>query len=223
MSDGKPNALDALTTLYPVLTQLPTGLQARVAGAVKTLHVPAGTVLLDNYQPCMGLPLILEGAIRVVKAESNGRELLLYRVLPGELCIITTSCLLGHADYNARAVSEGPATLSLLPRSMFDELLGELVFRNFIFSLFADRVADLMQLIEEVAFRKLDQRLANLLLSKERVVRATHQQLADELGSVREMVSRLLKNFADQGLVRLGREQVELIDLAGLRRMASVT
>ena len=88
---------------------------------------------------------------------------------------------------------------------------------------FAERMAELMQLVEEVAFRKLDQRLAALLLGKGCVVHTTHQQLADELGSVREMVSRLLKGFAEQGMVRLGREQVEVLDAAGLRRMASVT
>ena len=79
----------------------------------------------------------------------------------------------------------------------------------------------LMQLVEEVAFRKLDQRLAGLLLGKGRLIHATHQQLADELGSVREMVSRLLKNFADQGLVRLSREQVEILDPTGLRQLSS--
>ncbi len=106
---------------------------------------------------------------------------------------------------------------------LFDEMLAEPAFRDFIFSLFSERMADLMQLVEEVAFHKLDQRLAALLLGKGRVVRASHQQLADELGSVREMVSRLLKRFEDQGLVRLGREQVEVLDPAGLRRAASVT
>jgi CRP/FNR family transcriptional regulator len=141
----------------------------------------------------------------------------------GENCIITSSCLLGHADYNARGVTEGATTLVLLPRDVFDEMLGEPAFRDFVFALFSERMAELMQLVEEVAFRKLDQRLAALLLGKGRVVRATHQQLADELGSVREMVSRLLKGFAEQGLVRLGREQVEVLDPAGLRKAASVT
>ena len=108
----------------------------------------------------------------------------------------------------------------MLPKAVFDELLGEPAFRGFVFHLFADRIADLMQLIEEVAFHKLDQRLAALLLGKGRVLHTTHQQLADELGSVREMVSRLLKGFAAQGLVKLGREQVALIDPAGLRRVA---
>jgi CRP/FNR family transcriptional regulator len=141
-------------------------------------------------------------------------------VLPGESCIISSSCLLGHMDYNARGMTEGETTLGLLPRPFFDELMAEAVFRDFVFHLFSERVADLMQLVEEVAFRKLDQRLAGLLLGKGKLVHATHQQLADELGSVREMISRLLKGFATQGLVKLGREQVEIVDAAGLRRVA---
>jgi len=102
-------------------------------------------------------------------------------------------------------------------------MLTEPAFRAFVFSLFSERMAELMQLVEEVAFQKLDQRLAALLLGKGRVVHASHQQLADELGSVREMASRLLKRFEEQGLLRLGREKVEVPDPAGLRRAACVT
>lgn len=212
-----------LVALYPVLAKLPAALLARIADALQTMSVPAGTTVFDEHQPCRGFPFVLEGAIRVVKLSASGRELPLYRVLAGESCIISSSCLLGHADYNARGVAEGPTTLALLPRSLFDEMLGEAVFRDFVFALFSERMAELMQLVEEVAFRKLDQRLAALLLGKGRLVHATHQQLADELGSVREMVSRLLKGFAEQGLVKLGREQVEVLDAAGLRKIASVT
>ena len=212
-----------LVALYPVLGKLSAGLLQRIVDSMQTLAVPGATAVFDEPQPCRGFPFVLEGAIRVVKLSSSGRELPLYRVLAGESCIISSSCLLGHADYNARGVSEGPTTLALLPRPLFEEMLGEPVFRNFVFALFSERMVELMQLVEEVAFRKLDQRLAALLLGKGRVVHATHQQLADELGSVREMVSRLLKGFAEQGLVKLGREQVELLDAAGLRRVASVT
>jgi CRP/FNR family transcriptional regulator len=212
-----------LVALYPVLGKLPAGLLQRIVESMQTLTVPAAAVVFDEHQPCRGFPFVLEGAIRVVKLSASGRELPLYRVLAGESCIISSSCLLGHADYNARGVSEGSTTLALLPRPLFEEMLGESAFRDFVFALFSERIAELMQLVEEVAFRKLDQRLASLLLGKGRVVHATHQQLADELGSVREMVSRLLKGFAEQGLVRLGREQVELLDPAGLRKVASVT
>lgn len=214
---------EALVALYPVLAKLPAGLLQRIRDTLQTLSIPSGTTVFDEHQPCQGFPFVLGGAIRVAKVSAGGRELPLYRVLAGESCIITSSCLLGHADYNARGVAEGATTLALLPRGLFDEMLGEPAFRDFVFALFAERMAELMQLVEEVAFRKLDHRLAALLLGKGRVVYATHQQLADELGSVREMVSRLLKGFAEQGLVRLGREQVEVLDPAGLRRVASVT
>jgi CRP/FNR family transcriptional regulator len=213
----------ALAPLYPVIAGLPDVLQRRLDSELQLLTVPAGTVLFDELQPCRGFPFVLAGSIRVVKAAANGRELPLYRVSPGESCIITSSCLLGHVNYNARGTAEVETTLGLLPPALFETLLGERLFRDFIFQLFAERMADLMQLVEEVAFRKLDQRLANLLLGKGRMVYATHQQLADELGSVREMVSRLLKGFAEQGMVRLGREQVEIIEPARLREVASVT
>jgi CRP/FNR family transcriptional regulator len=205
------------------MEKLPSPLLQRIRDTLQTVSLPSGTTVFDERQPCRGFPFVLGGAIRVAKVSASGRELPLYRVQAGENCIITSSCLLGHADYNARGVSEGETTLALLPRALFDEMLGVPVFRDYVFSLFSERMAELMQLVEEVAFRKLDQRLAALLLGKGRVVHATHQQLADELGSVREMVSRLLKGFAEQGLVRLGREQVEVLDAAGLRKVASVT
>jgi CRP/FNR family transcriptional regulator, anaerobic regulatory protein len=209
-----------LLELYPVLAQIPKALSRRLFGQIESVTVSVGAVLFDERQACQGFPFVLGGAIRVVKPAANGRELPLYRVLPGESCIITSSCLLGHADYNARGVTESETTLVLLPRDLFDQLIDEPAFRDFVFRLFSERIADLMQLVEAVAFHKLDQRLAGLLLGKGKIVKATHQQLADELGSVREMISRLLKNFADQGLVRLAREQVEILDPAGLRRIA---
>lgn len=214
---------ETIDTLYPVLAELPVDLYQRLMATMQTMTVPAGAVLFDERQPCLGFPFVLDGSIRVTKAAANGRELPLYRVLPGESCIITSSCLLGHAAYNARGTAETASTLILLPRNLFDELLEQVAFRDFVFHQFAERMAELMQLVEEVAFRKLDQRLASLLLGKGRVLHTTHQQLADELGSVREMVSRLLKGFAEQGLVRLGREQVEILEPAGLRLIASVT
>lgn len=205
---------------YPVLAEMPQKLRQEIAAAAQAVTVPSGTTLFDEQQPCQGFPFVLAGAIRVSKVSASGRELPLYRVTPGETCIITSSCLLGDTPYNARGTTEGETVLVLLPQGVFIELLEQAAFRNFIFNLFAERMADLMRLVEEVAFHKLDQRLAALLLGKGRIVHATHQQLADELGSVREMISRLLKGFAEQGLVALGREQIEIRDAAGLRRLA---
>lgn len=210
-----------LESLYPVLAELPAAARERLATTAQILRLPAGSVVFDEHQTCQGFPFVLMGGIRVVKAAPNGRELPLYRVTPGETCVITSSCLLGHTDYNARGITEEETELLLLPRDSFEALLAYEPFRAFVFQLFSDRISDLMQLIEEVAFHKLDQRLAALLLGRGRLVHATHQQLADELGSVREIVSRLLKGFAAQGLVALGREQIEILDAARLRGVAN--
>lgn len=209
-----------LRSRYPVIDALAPAARERLLAAARWMDIPAGALLFDDRQSCEGFPFVVDGSVRVAKCAPNGRELPLYRVSPGETCIISSSCLLGHEDYNARGVTEAPTRLMLLPKAVFDDLLADPAFRDFVFHLFAERIADLMQLIEEVAFRRLDQRLAALLLGKGRVLHVTHQHLADELGSVREIVSRLLKGFAEQGLVKLSREQIEILDPAGLRALA---
>lgn len=212
---------ERLRALYPALASLDDARFDRLLGESHVLEVPAGAVLFDEESPCQAFPLLVDGTIRVSKLASNGRELQLYRVVPGEACIVTSSCLLGQVAYNARGVAETPIVAVALPQPVFSRLLSEhQPFRDYVFGLFAERIAELMQLVEAVAFQRLDQRLATLLLGKGRVIHVTHQALADELGSVREIVSRLLKTFAEQGLVSLGREQIEIVDPARLRQIA---
>ena len=123
-----------------------------------------------------------------------------------------------------RAASQNRSLeMVLLPAAAFHALLAnQESFRGHVFHLFSDRLTDLMQLISAVAFQKLDQRLAALLINKASPVHATHQALADELGSAREIVSRLLKGFAEQGWVKLGREQIEIADPAALKRFSTL-
>lgn len=213
-----------LITLYPALAGLPAERLARLLRPEAVMHVPAGAQVFAEHQPCQGFPLLIEGTIKVIKLAASGRELMLYRVGPGGSCIISSSCLLGHTDYNARGLAETPLTLLALPVPEFSALIVEHApFRDFVFHLFAERIGELMQLVEEVAFARLDQRLAKLILARnEATLNVTHQQLADDLGSVREIVSRLLKGFAAQGLVSLGREQVAVIDREGLQKLATV-
>jgi CRP/FNR family transcriptional regulator len=213
-----------LLALYPALTGVSEARISQLLRPEATMHVPAGATVFAEHQPCQGFPLLIEGSIKVIKLAASGREMLLYRVIPGGSCIISSSCLLGHSDYNARGIAETPLTLLALPVSEFAALMLEHPpFRDFVFHLFAERIGELMQLVEEVAFARLDQRLAKLILARnETTLNVTHQQLADELGSVREIVSRLLKGFASQGLVSLGREQVAIVDREGLQKLAAV-
>ena len=211
-----------LRALYPAFEALDDARLDALLDECPIVNVEAGTVLFDDRSPCEALPLLVEGIVRVSKAGGSGRELQLYRVVPGEACILTSSCLLGKVAYNARGVAETGVVAVAVPQPVFQRLLSaHEPFRNYIFGLFAERIGELMQLVEAIAFQKLDQRLAALLLGKGRRIHVTHQALADELGSVREIVSRLLKSFAEQGLVSLGREQIEIVDPARLRRIAA--
>ena len=209
-----------LRALYPALASLDEAALGAALDRSQLLCVPAGTPMFGEGSPCRQFPLVLEGSIRVAKC-SDGRELQLYRVTPGESCVLTGGCLVGGRDYPATGVVERDARLVVLPKAVFDELMTtHEPFRQYVFSLFAERLADLMTLVEAVAFHRLDRRLAAALLGRGRVVELTHQQLADELGSVREIVTRVLRSFADQGLVRSSRGAVEVLDAAGLRRIA---
>ncbi len=209
---------DRLLQHYPMLAGLPPSQLGDLLSNAAMLHLPAGTVLFDENQPCQGFPLLLAGSIRVIKAAASGRELQLYRVEDGESCILTSSCLLGHTRYHARGIVDQDVTLVVLPSPEFRKLIAlHEPFRDYIFSLFSERLTDLMQLVSAVAFQKLDQRLAALLIAKPSPIHITHQALADELGSVREIVSRLLKHFAEHGWVRLGREQIEVVNSLALK------
>ena len=210
-----------LLALYPALAALTQEEIAALCKPEVTAVIVEGTELFAERHACRGFPLLIEGSIKVVKNTPAGREMLLYRVEPGGSCVITSSCLLGHTRYTARGIAETPLRMLMLPTALFEKLIaGNAAFRDFVFHLLAERIAELMQLVEEVAFHRLDQRLAKLLLGKGEPIHATHQTLADELGSVREIVSRLLKGFAAQGLVTLGRERIELVDRDGLRQLA---
>ncbi len=212
-----------LLQYYPMLQVLPTTELDGLLVIAKQLTFPRGTVIFDENQPCQGFPLVLSGCLRVFKASANGRELQLYRVVPGQSCILTSSCLLGHTPYQARGVAEEALEIVMLPAPIFHSLLAKYeAFRSYVFQLFTERLTDLMALVTAVAFQKLDQRLAALLAGGPNPLFATHQVIADELGSAREMVSRLLKGFADQGWVKLGREQITLSNLPALKKFASL-
>ncbi len=212
----------ALLQHFPVFAELPPPRLERLLAEAEVVRAPAGSVLFDAGQPCRGFPLLLEGSVRVGKASAGGREILLYRVEPGQGCILSGGCLLGHSDYSARAVAEEAVTLLRIPPALFQELMLELEpFRSQVFAMYGERLSDVMQLVDEVAFRRLDQRLAQLLIHRGPVVEATHQKLADELGSVREIVSRLLRSFESRGWVRLERERITVLAPKSLSELAS--
>ena len=210
-----------LLARFPVFAQLPAARLEELLRDAPLRHAPAGSVMFEPNMPCKGFPLLLEGSVRVVKGSATGREILLYRVSPGEGCILSGGCLLGHYEYAASGVAEGDVTLLEIAPAQFQDLILQFPpFRRFVFDMYGARLAEVMELVDEVAFRKLDSRLARLLVQRGPVLNATHQNLADELGSVRVFVSRMLRSFEERGWVSLERERVSVIDPKALREFS---
>jgi CRP/FNR family transcriptional regulator len=212
-----------IATTFPRLANAPPAVLERIAREGIHRKAPAGTLMFDEHSPCTGFPLVLAGSIRVLQRYPNGRELQLYRVKPGESCLLSGSCLLGQTTYAASGIAESDVELLILPPALFQALVAEDdTFRRHVFEVFGERLSALMQVVEAIAYQKLDQRLAALLVNRslDGEIHATHQALADELGSVREIVSRLLRNFEDRGWVDLGRERVRVVDRGALASLA---
>jgi len=205
---------------YPSLTQLPPRLSARIQSELRPVVATDGHELFNVGDSCPALPLLLSGTVRVLKPLPSGRTMPLYKLGPGEFCVLSVSCLLGNVLYPASGRAAGEVVGATLPKALFRTLVDEdPAFRNDVFSVFADRLCFLMTLIEEMARTRLDERLAHLLLSRGPVIHATHEKLADELGTAREVVSRILEHFEDNGLVRLRRARVEIVDPQHLARL----
>ena len=163
---------------------------------------------------CTGIAFLLSGEIRVYKISEGGREITLYQIFSGETCILNASCILSHQLYPANATGIADGTMLYLPQKAFLELMAESdAMRAFIFSLFSQRFNEIIELIEVVTFGRMDIRLKDYLIEKSEnhQLQTTHQKIANDLGTSREVVSRLLKDFEKQGQLNLGRNRIEIV------------
>ncbi len=196
----------------------------RALETLKPMHVPARTTLFRPGDAAQSFVILLYGRIGVYLTGRNGRELLLYSVTPGETCVQTTLGVLGGAPYSGEAVAESDLVAVMVPPAIFETLMADSVaFRHFVFRAFADRLGDLMFVLEQVAFVKVEQRLAHALLERadeEGHVALTHHDLAVIIGTAREVVSRRLEALVSKGVVANERGQIRIINRAELAHMA---
>lgn len=180
------------------------------------LSVPRGTTLFAPGQECAGFVVVHAGTVRVTLTAENGREIILYRVRPGDICLQTFGCLVQQVPYAAQGVAETEVELEIVPAGIFEQrVASDTAFRRQLFTAVAARFADMEQLVEDVALTGLSARLARSLLrlrDPDGVIETTHEALATEIGSGRAAVSRELAAFARAGLVELGRGQVRVLD-----------
>lgn len=207
------------------MADLDASTRERLRTQTVPVAAPAGTAIFREGTPCSNYLIMLSGQVRVRKTGANGREIVLYRVEAGETCVVTTACLMASTDYDAEGIAETDILARALPVGAFKSLLADSAsFREFVFRAYGTRIADLLMLIEEVAFGRIEQRLASHLLNlggKSGEVRGTHQDLAVELGTAREVVSRQLKEFERQGWVHVSRGAVRIADPSALRTIAA--
>ena len=211
---------------HPALAQLSEALQEAASTRLQLLELPPEQMLIGLGQPCPGLPLVLRGCVRVQILGAGGNQIVLYRIGPGDACTLSVGCLMGNRRFMAEALTEEPTRVALLPADLFEQLMRDsAAFRQYILASYGSRLQDLMQLVEKIAFQRMDQRLAACLLQQARgeVVEATHQELAIELGTAREGISRLLKRLERSGLVQLQRGRVTLLAPTRLRQMAAAS
>lgn len=179
------------------------------------ITVAKNTTLFKPGDLCNSFLIVISGSIKVHQLSANGREIILYRVQDGETCLLTTASLLSRDTYSASAVSETEVTALTFSAEIFDKAISESKsLRNFIFNNYSHRLGNLLSLVGELAFESLDSRLCQCLIQQSNntsMVCKTHQQLAEELGSTREVISRQLKEFERLGWINLSRGQVELL------------
>lgn len=195
----------------------------QLMAASSVVSFPSGRQLFYPGSVCENYLLVLEGAVKVQILSGNGREVLLYYVRSGDSCVLTTSCLLSGDCYPAEGISEGEVTAFALSAQAFYRCIEQSAFfREFVFKNFSVRLATLIGRMETVVLETIDQRICKALLaSPANVISKTHQELAYELGTAREVVSRHLKQFETYGWINLKRGTVEIVDAGALQRFVS--
>lgn len=176
-----------------------------------------GEIIVDEHAYIRAIPIVLSGVIRVCQADDEGHEILLYYILPGESCIMSFLGGMHHEISKIKAIADEPTEILVVPIEKVSTLINEFPeWLDYIFRLYHKRFEELLEVVNSIAFKKLDQRLHEMLirkseLNKSKPIQLTHEQLAQELGTARVVVSRLLKQMETEGLIRLGRNKITLV------------
>jgi CRP/FNR family transcriptional regulator len=212
----------SLTKLFPVLQTLGERALQALIGEGSLVRRKAGAVLMRKGETCPHVPLVLSGVLRVYKLSPGGREMTLYRAEAGDICLVSVACKLTGEDFPAIAQVEEDAEMFLIPGGVYQRTLeGHLPWKDFVIMTLYRRLAESLQVLESVTFERVDRRLAAWLLERaaqegSATLRVTHEQIAAELGTAREVVSRMLGEMRHQGWLEMGRKRVTIADRGAL-------
>ncbi len=221
-----PQQYQRISRALPLLRRADPGLLREFQQAASFARIAAGRDVFVEGDRVDAIALLISGVVRVYKIGETGREITLYRFGNGQSCILTANAILSQKTFPAIATVEQEAEAVMIPADTFREWVGRHeLWREFVFDLLSQRLSSVMAIVDEIAFRRMDARLASLLLSRSGVknpMHMTHQEIAAELGSSREVISRLLEDFAEGGLIRLNRGEVEVLDAEELAARSRV-
>jgi len=183
-----------------------------------------GAVISNEGDSCSYFTFIINGSVRVFKVSESGKEITLYRLNKGDSCILTASCILSASKFPAISVAEAEVDGILVPANVFRNWVESFRFwRKYVYDLMAERLNSVITIVEEVAFKRMDARIAEFILERSlrsgNILNLTHKDIAYELGTAREVVSRLLKDFEKKGIIKLERGQINIIDVSKLKRL----
>lgn len=218
--------LERISRALPVLRDAPSQLVREFQRAAFLARIPAGHDVFLEGDSVDAIALLISGVVRVYKIGETGREITLYRFGHGESCILTANAILSQKSFPAVATVEQEAEAVMIPADIFRDWVKRYdPWREFVFDLLSNRLSTVMAVVDEVVFQRMDRRVASLLIAKSDIlhpIRTTHQELASELGSSREVISRILEDFSQKGLIEVGRGVVEILDFDELSTLAVV-
>lgn len=216
-----PELYNRIETIWPMLSQADARTRQEFRESSIYARIPANHDVFIEGDRVDAIALLLSGAVRVYKIGETGREITLYRFGSGESCILTANAILSNQTFSAIATAESDLEAIMIPSVSFREWVRRSdVWQTFLFDLLSQRLASVMEIVDEVAFRRMDIRVARLLFERlptANPVNITHQEIAAELGSSREVISRILESLAGQGLVHMGRGTIEVLDMVMLK------
>jgi len=218
MLDSKQ--LNRISLAMPFLQRADASLINELKREAQFMKIPAGHDVFVDGDRVDGIALLLSGVVRVYKIGETGREITLYRFGLGQSCILSANAILSQKSFPAIATVEEDAEAVMIPADVFREWVNKYdLWREFVFDLLSERLSTVMAVVDEVVFKRMDRRVASYLLNQAKIqnpMRVTHQEIAAELGSSREVISRILEDFSREELIESGRGTIEVLDLEGL-------
>ena len=214
------NEFDRIARALPILQRADPDLKREFLQTASLARIPQGKDVFAEGDPIDAIALLVSGVVRVYKIGETGREITLYRFGNGESCILTANAILSRQSFPAVATVERDAEAVMIPAGAFRDWVRRYdLWRDFVFDLLSQRLSSVMALVDEVAFRRMDGRIAAFLTQRgrrENPIPVTHQEIAAELGTSREVVSRILEDFVGRDLIHMTRGAVEVLEFPAL-------